>query len=209
VLLHNGGFCDNCTPKRCLQISVNFQKIYYKTTFLHNGYLKSMEFYESYITLFCLKKTFKQHYINSEHYKQQLRKSTILSRDLFWNAHCTVIWCSALWCRSCRIHRYVDPMRPVRGARLDSWTPTNQKWILLKSFLRGNSSECLHSIKRERIVVGEECKKPCNFLKWSSLYTHRRIFCTAVLNTFKLNNYLGTTSQDYSQVLVIIKGMGG
>jgi hypothetical protein len=25
VLLHNGGFCNNCTPKRCLHISVHFQ----------------------------------------------------------------------------------------------------------------------------------------------------------------------------------------
>ncbi len=25
VLLHNGGFCNNCTPKRRLQISVHFQ----------------------------------------------------------------------------------------------------------------------------------------------------------------------------------------
>jgi hypothetical protein len=24
-LLHNGGFCNNCTPKRCLHISVHFQ----------------------------------------------------------------------------------------------------------------------------------------------------------------------------------------
>jgi hypothetical protein len=25
VLLHNGGFCNNCTPKRCLYISVHFK----------------------------------------------------------------------------------------------------------------------------------------------------------------------------------------
>ncbi len=25
VLLHYGGFCNNCTPKRCLHISVHFQ----------------------------------------------------------------------------------------------------------------------------------------------------------------------------------------
>jgi hypothetical protein len=24
-LQHNGGFCNNCTPKRCLHISVHFQ----------------------------------------------------------------------------------------------------------------------------------------------------------------------------------------
>jgi hypothetical protein len=25
VLLHNGGFCNTCTPKRCLHISVHFK----------------------------------------------------------------------------------------------------------------------------------------------------------------------------------------
>ncbi len=33
--------------------------MHYKTHFLHNGYMKSLEFYENYITLFGLeKKTF-------------------------------------------------------------------------------------------------------------------------------------------------------
>jgi hypothetical protein len=53
VLLHKGGFSNNCTPKRCLHISVHFQQMHYKTTFSHNGW----NFYENYITLFCLEKT--------------------------------------------------------------------------------------------------------------------------------------------------------
>jgi hypothetical protein len=31
--------------------------MHYKTPFSHNGYMKSLEFYENYIYLFCLKKT--------------------------------------------------------------------------------------------------------------------------------------------------------
>jgi hypothetical protein len=49
VLLHNSGFCNKCTPKRCLQT-------HYKTPFSQNGYIKSLKFYENYITLFCLEK---------------------------------------------------------------------------------------------------------------------------------------------------------
>ncbi len=30
--------------------------MHYKTPFLHNGYMKSLEFYETYITLFYLEK---------------------------------------------------------------------------------------------------------------------------------------------------------
>jgi hypothetical protein len=30
--------------------------MHYKTPFSHNGYMKSLEFYENYITLFCLEK---------------------------------------------------------------------------------------------------------------------------------------------------------
>ncbi len=56
VLLHNGGFCNNYTPKRCLHMSVHFQTNALKTLFLHKGYMKSMEFYKNYITLFCLDK---------------------------------------------------------------------------------------------------------------------------------------------------------
>ncbi len=41
--------------------------MYYITTFSHNGYMKSLEFYENYITLFCLeKKLFYNGNINSE-----------------------------------------------------------------------------------------------------------------------------------------------
>ncbi len=32
--------------------------MHYKTLFLHNGYMKSLEIYEKFITLFCLEKTF-------------------------------------------------------------------------------------------------------------------------------------------------------
>jgi hypothetical protein len=52
VLLHNGGFGNNCTPKRCLH-----NQMHYKTTFSHTGYMKSLEFYENYITLVCLEIT--------------------------------------------------------------------------------------------------------------------------------------------------------
>jgi hypothetical protein len=58
VLLHNGGFCNNFT-KRCLHTHIGaFQN---KCTikhpcYVHKGYMKSMEFYENYITLFCLEK---------------------------------------------------------------------------------------------------------------------------------------------------------
>jgi hypothetical protein len=38
--------------------------MHYKTPFSHNGYMKSLEFYEYYITLFCLEK--KQCYSNFE-----------------------------------------------------------------------------------------------------------------------------------------------
>ncbi len=39
--------------------------MHYKTPFSHNGYMKSLEIYENYITLFCLEKqTFWQDYIN-------------------------------------------------------------------------------------------------------------------------------------------------
>ncbi len=42
--------------------------MHYKTPFSHNGYMIGLEFYENYITLFCLeiKKTFWKYYINSE-----------------------------------------------------------------------------------------------------------------------------------------------
>jgi hypothetical protein len=63
VLLHYGEFCNNCTPKQCLHISVHFQTIKHP----HNSYMKNMEFYENYITLVCLEKqTFWQYHINLE-----------------------------------------------------------------------------------------------------------------------------------------------
>jgi hypothetical protein len=51
VLLHNGGFCNNATA-----LQVHFQTNAYKTPLSHNGYMKSLEIYENYITLFFLKK---------------------------------------------------------------------------------------------------------------------------------------------------------
>jgi hypothetical protein len=41
VLSHIGAFPNKCTIK---------------TPFSHNGYMKSLEFYENYIALFCLEK---------------------------------------------------------------------------------------------------------------------------------------------------------
>jgi hypothetical protein len=81
-LLHNGGFCNNCTPKRCLHILVHFQT---KTPFSHYAYMKSPEFYENYILLFFLGKKLKVVEITISTYKQQLRDNTILSRALFRN----------------------------------------------------------------------------------------------------------------------------
>ncbi len=58
------------TLKRCCYITVDFgttalqngactyrcisKQMHYKTSFSHNGYMKSPEIYENYITLFCL-----------------------------------------------------------------------------------------------------------------------------------------------------------
>ncbi len=62
VLLHKGGFSNNCTPKRCIS-----KQMHYKTAFSLNGSMKSLEFYEKYITLFYQEKTnFLKYYINSE-----------------------------------------------------------------------------------------------------------------------------------------------
>jgi hypothetical protein len=52
VLLHNSGFWNNYTPKRCLHIS---KQMHNKT---HNNYTKSLEIFENNITLFCLKKNY-------------------------------------------------------------------------------------------------------------------------------------------------------
>jgi hypothetical protein len=40
----------------CAHIGAFPKKLRYKTPFSHNGYMKSLEFYENYITLFCLEK---------------------------------------------------------------------------------------------------------------------------------------------------------
>ncbi len=74
--------------------------MHYKTPFSYNGYMKSLEFYENYITLFCLgKKLFDNIMLTQNHawhitqsgwnnylVKQQLRNKTILSHDLFRKA---------------------------------------------------------------------------------------------------------------------------
>ncbi len=104
-----------CTH-RCI-----FKQMHYETPFLHNGYMKSLEFYENYITLFWLEKrqTFWQYYINSKpcmaYYPKWLKEiftiATIKEQHHSVTcsvSECTVMWCSALWCRRCRIHRYVE-----------------------------------------------------------------------------------------------------
>ena len=77
--------------------------MHYKTLFLHNGYMKSLEIYKNYITLFCLEKnklfdkiiltqksepcmTYYPKWLLTIKYKYQLRNNTILSRALFRNA---------------------------------------------------------------------------------------------------------------------------
>jgi hypothetical protein len=55
-----------------------------KTPFSHSGYIKSLEFYGIFITLFCLDKP--KVVEITIYYKQQLRNNTILSWALFRNA---------------------------------------------------------------------------------------------------------------------------
>ncbi len=45
--LQNGACTYKCISKQ----------MHYKTTYSHNGYMKSLEFNDNYITLFCLEKT--------------------------------------------------------------------------------------------------------------------------------------------------------
>ncbi len=55
--LQNGAWTYRCISKQ----------MHYKTPFSLNGYMKNLEFYESYIILFCLgKKAFCQYHINSK-----------------------------------------------------------------------------------------------------------------------------------------------
>jgi hypothetical protein len=42
-------------PAQCTYRCISKQ-MHYKTPFSHNGYMKSLEFYENYITLFCKEK---------------------------------------------------------------------------------------------------------------------------------------------------------
>ncbi len=42
--------------------------MHYKTPLSHNGYMKSLEIYENYITLSCLEKLFYSIIVNSELY---------------------------------------------------------------------------------------------------------------------------------------------
>jgi hypothetical protein len=69
--------------------------------------MKSLEIHENYITLFCLEKKIYDNIILTQnhawhitkvvyitiYYKQQLRNNTILSHDLFRNAHSNVMLC--------------------------------------------------------------------------------------------------------------------
>jgi hypothetical protein len=66
-MLHNGGFCyitvdsaRNTLQNGAARYQCISKQMHYKTSFSYNGYLKSLEFYVNYITLFCLtkKKTF-------------------------------------------------------------------------------------------------------------------------------------------------------
>jgi hypothetical protein len=88
--LQNGACTQPCISKQ----------MHYKTPFSHNGYMKSLEFYEMYIILFCLEKKLFDNIIftqsNAWHITQsgwnnylvyqQLRNNTSMSRALFRNA---------------------------------------------------------------------------------------------------------------------------
>ncbi len=91
--LQNGACTYRCISKQ----------MHYKTPFSHNCYMKSLEFYKNYITLFCLEK--KLAFLTQNHawhvtqsgwktiwYKQQLRNNTILSHALF-RMHSNVMLC--------------------------------------------------------------------------------------------------------------------
>ncbi len=70
VLLQNGGFCNNYTPKRCIS-----KQMHYKTLFLNNGYIKSLEFNENYITLFWLEKKNFDNIILTQNHTWQITRS--------------------------------------------------------------------------------------------------------------------------------------
>jgi hypothetical protein len=78
--------------------------MHYKTPFSHNGYIKSLEIYENYITLFCLEKNkLFDNIIRTMHgilpkvveltiqCKQQLRNNTILSHAPCLGMHSNVM----------------------------------------------------------------------------------------------------------------------
>jgi hypothetical protein len=73
VVFHEPRTSPGSSIKRCCYITVDSattalqngactyqcisNQMHYKTPFTHNGYMKSLEFYDNYITLFCLEKT--------------------------------------------------------------------------------------------------------------------------------------------------------
>jgi hypothetical protein len=91
-------------PYRCIS-----KQMHCKTPFSHNGYMKSLEFYENYITLVCpgKNKLFDKIILTQNHawhiiqsgwinylVKQQIRNKTILSSSLFTvGMHSIVMFC--------------------------------------------------------------------------------------------------------------------
>jgi len=69
VLLHNGGFCNPALQNGACTYQCISKQMLYKTPFLHNSYMKSLEFYDNYRTSLCSvwnKTNFLRYYINSE-----------------------------------------------------------------------------------------------------------------------------------------------
>jgi hypothetical protein len=56
VLIHNGGSATIALQNGACTYQCISKQMHFKTPLSHNGYMKSLEFYENYITLFCLKK---------------------------------------------------------------------------------------------------------------------------------------------------------
>jgi hypothetical protein len=69
--LQNGACTFWCSSKQ----------MHYKTLFSHNGYMKSLEFYENNITLFCLKKILFHNIIITQNHAWHITQSG-------WNNHC-------------------------------------------------------------------------------------------------------------------------
>ncbi len=72
---------DSETPALQNGASAYFKQIHYKTTFLHNGYMNNLEFYDNYVTVFCLetKKLFDNIIITQNH---TVRKMDLILRPI-------------------------------------------------------------------------------------------------------------------------------